>query len=245
MAGPGEIDEAEREFELEIPSPEVTGERTALAATTLRDLYNGMVEESGAGTSAGQRSFFADRRDQELAARQFGDLVHGLCELQLAGMPIDWDGHPYRLVEDPDLLTAHEIRRAEEHVAAGVDAVESLEGDIDVTATADELQVRLELEHGEIVGDIDHLTITEDRYYVTDYKTDSLTGRDVDDRAEHYWPQLMVYACALQRAAPKEAVVLRLIFTEGGQRTMTVRQGELTEFEQEVERILLESRSDL
>ncbi len=246
VAGPGDMDEAELEFALDIPSPEVTGERTALAATTLRDLYNGMGDGSMDTAGGEQDPFFADLGQRELSASEFGDLVHGLCELQLSGVEIDWDEHPYRLVVDPDLLTADDIRRAKEHVAAGVDAVASLERELDVTSTADEIRVRWELEHGEVVGDIDHLTVTEDRYYVTDYKTDSLAGQDVDDLAEHYWAQLMVYACALQHAAPKEGVVLRLIFTEAGvRREKTPGQDELIVYEDEVDGMLEEPRVEI
>jgi ATP-dependent exoDNAse (exonuclease V) beta subunit len=60
--------------------------------------------------------------------------------------------------------------------------------------------------------------VTEDYYYVTDYKTDFLGQRSVDELAKHYWPQLRLHAFTLQQADPKDEVVLQLVFTEGDER---------------------------
>lgn len=213
VPGPGATDEGELAYDLEIPSPDAYTEQTTMAVTAFRDLVNGVRDEAARVTS--NDAFFAGQFDQEsVSSQQFGTLVHRLCELQLSGVAIDWDDDPYRLVPDPDQLTPTDIDQAQTHVDVGVNNVEALERDLDVVVTADELQVTLELDAGEIVGDIDHLTVTDDRYYVTDYKTDSLAGRDIEDLAVQYRPQLQVYACALQQADPKQEVVVRLVFTE-------------------------------
>lgn len=141
--------------------------------------------------------------------------MHRLCEPALNGVDIDWEEHASRVVEHPDRLTRADIDRAREHVGTGVRRVRDFESEIDVLASYDEFQVTLELDAGRIVGEIVHLTVTDDRYYLTDYKTDSLGERTVDELAEHYWPQLRVYACSLQQAVSKDEVVLQLVFTEG------------------------------
>ena len=213
VSGPGVSENNESASHIEIPAPEHRAERTAISATVLRDLMNEARENSPAVGERSEPSFAEQFENDGLSSNEFGDLVHRLCELQLSGVEIDWDVHPRRVVANPDVLDAETIAKARIHVKAGVDAVESLECGLTVHATAEELPVRLTLPAGEVTGDIDHLTVTEDRYYVTDYKTDSLENRDLETKAAGYWPQLAVYACALQQAAPKEEVVLRLAFT--------------------------------
>ncbi|WP_440009055.1 PD-(D/E)XK nuclease family protein [Halomicrococcus sp. SG-WS-1] len=77
------------------------------------------------------------------------------------------------------------------------------------------------------------------RRNLIDYKTDSLANRDVDELAEHYWPQLRVYACALQQANPKAEVMLRLVFTDGNEiHTEFLRNGDVSHYRAKYEEIL-------
>ena len=256
-SGPGGRADDEPAHTIEIPSPDPTPTKTTLSATAFREL----VAERTAGKDRAELSEQADSSEWEarpeeriedrepffrtaepddgLEASAFGTVVHRLCELSLSGVEIDWDVHPYCVVDEPERLTASDIERAREHVQAGVRRVEELEDGLDVVATYDELKVTLALESGRIVGDVDHLTVTEDRYVISDYKTDSLEGRDVDALAEHYWPQLRVYACALQQADLKSEVVLRLVFTDADSvRIERLRDHESNHYRSEIERIL-------
>lgn len=241
VAGPGEREDADVAYDIEIPEPEKSPEKRAMAATAFRDLVaKPVVEVEVAGDV--ERPFFADlSTTQELSGTEFGDLVHRLCELQLSGVSIDWEETPHRVVDNPERLTTELLEDVRTHVEAGVAAVETLERDLDVIATANERQVILEVDKGEVVGDIDHLTQTPTRYYITDYKTDSVTGSELDTLAEEYWIQLKVYACALQQAEAKEEVVARLVFTsESEVRTKRFTSNELDEYIQEVDRVLEE-----
>ena len=148
-----------------------------------------------------------------LTSTQFGTAVHRLCELSLTGSTIDWTITPGQIVEDPDGLSPMVIEDLRNQVQYGVSDVQQLETGLPVRSTYDEYQVRLELPTGQVVGDIDHLTVTDDCYYVSDYKTDSLRNRDIEAVAEHYFTQLRVYACALSQADSTRDCVLRLIFT--------------------------------
>ncbi|MDL5363885.1 PD-(D/E)XK nuclease family protein, partial [Halalkalicoccus sp. NIPERK01] len=126
---------------------------------------------------------------------------------------IDWSTTPTQIVDTPDRLSPTVIEDLQTQVQYGVSDIEQLEATLPVEATYDEYQVRLELPTGQVVGDIDHLTVTDDCYYISDYKTDTLRGRDLETVAEHYFAQLFVYACALSQADSTRDCVLRLIFT--------------------------------
>jgi ATP-dependent helicase/nuclease subunit A len=127
-------------------------------------------------------------------------------------------------VDDPSRLTSGVVEDLQDQVQYGVKNVQQLEAELPVQATYDEYQVRLDLATGQIVGDIDHLTVTDDCYYISDYKTDTLRDRDIEVVAEHYFTQLRVYACALSQADSTRDCVLRLVFTNAG----TTREEKLT-----------------
>lgn len=58
--------------------------------------------------------------------------MHRLCELSLSGVEIDWDVHPYRVVDKPERLMPAEVERAREHVRIGVRRVKELEEGLDL-----------------------------------------------------------------------------------------------------------------
>ncbi len=115
------------------------------------------------------------------------------------------------------MISEDEIRRITEHTTRGIDALRAIERDLTVEATHDELSVTLRLDSGRVVGDIDHLTVTPNAFYVTDYKTNDLSSQSIEDLADHYWPQLRSYACALYQHDPSREVVLTLVFTAEGE----------------------------
>ena len=229
VAGPGAEVKNGQDHNIEVPFPSLSLSKIDMSATDFRDLVaeNEGGDEGNYGPTTGNVDTFLDTLEQGtgLGSQEFGTVVHRLCELSLTGVDVDWDIHPSRIVDDPICLTSEEVTRIREHVDVGVHSVQELEQRLDIKGTHDEVQVALNLSTGRIVGNIDHLTVTDNRYYVTDYKTDSLVGRNIDELAGHYWPQLRVYACALQQASPKVEVVLRLVFTENNRvRTETCRK---------------------
>jgi ATP-dependent helicase/nuclease subunit A len=219
-AGPGDAAALDLDAHVELPDDPAVETRERLSATEFRTRQH-EADRKGAGGGPDSQdrpessvaSMLPERTAGELSATDFGTLVHKLCELELSGAGVDWDETPRLLVDDPASVPESEFERARDHALVGINHVRELEADLDVVATYDELPVTLELSDRQISGEIDHLTVTPDRYYVTDYKTDDLSGTDAETEAKKYWPQLQVYACALQQAHEKAEVVLRLAFT--------------------------------
>lgn len=241
--GPGASTGGSEAFDLEIPSPDPQTRKRLVSATDLQGArFDGEAEpqkDQTPGSSDEGEFFGGPYTHAEIEPTEFGTLVHRLCELAVSGVEIDWNEHPRRLVGNPDRLTGTDIERARDHTEAAVARIDELVKSLEVLATYDELRVRLSLENAEVVGDIDHLCVTEEAYYVTDYKTDSLAGYDPDTLAEAYWPQLQVYACALQQASPRQKIGLRLVFTETNQLlTRSLDQSEIAEARNELERYL-------
>ncbi|MFC7009378.1 PD-(D/E)XK nuclease family protein [Halalkalicoccus salilacus] len=182
---------------------------------------------------------------EELAPTQFGTAVHRLCELSLVGSTIDWSITPAQIVDTPGRLSPTVIEDLQNQVQYGVSDIQQLEAKLPVQTTYDEYQVRLELPTGQIVGDIDHLTVTDDCYYISDYKTDTLRDRDLETVAEHYFVQLYVYACALSQADSTRDCVLRLIFTTAETtEEKTVSSDEINEWRERLTRVLAQDSAN-
>ena len=216
VAGPAESATTERACDIELPEPPESTAGVALSATAVRDLVSDYSshDESQTETEIEHSSFLDEPTSTEgLAPTQFGTAVHRLCELSLVGSTIDWSTTSAQIVDTPDRLSPTVIEDLQNQVQYGVSDIQQLEAKLPVQTTYDEYQVCLELPTGQIVGDIDHLTVTDDCYYISDYKTDTLRDRDLETVAEHYFVQLYVYACALSQADSTRDYILRLIFT--------------------------------
>ncbi len=76
------------------------------------------------------------------------------------------------------------------------------------------------LTEGIAEGRIDMLFIEDDELVIVDFKTDNVSGAEIDRRTEHYRPQALVYAWAAHRATgmPVREVVL-LFATPGAERS--------------------------
>lgn len=222
VAGPAESATTEQACDIELPAPSESTTGVALSATAVRDIVSdysrsGESETDADSTPTGHDSFLDELAPSEgLSSTQFGTAIHRLCELSLAGSTIDWTTTPTQIVDNQNGLSPTVIEDLQNHVQYGVSNIQQLEAKLPVQATYDEYQVRLDLPTGQIVGDIDHLTVTDDCYYISDYKTDTLRDRDIDAVAEHYFTQLCVYACALSQDASSRNCVLRLVFTDAG-----------------------------
>ncbi|WP_409348366.1 3'-5' exonuclease [Natronorarus salvus] len=219
VSGPVESATTDRAFDIELPEPSESPVGVALSATVVRDLVSDYpahkkLQTDTEPTSTEQGSFLEDLVSSEgLTSTQFGTAVHRLCELPLTSSTIDWSTTPGQIVGDPEGFSPMVIEDLRNQVQYAVSDVQQFETGLTVRTTYNEYQVRLELTTGQVVGDIDHLTVTDDCYYISDYKTDSLRNRDIEAVAEHYFTQLRLYACALSQANSTRDCVLRLIFT--------------------------------
>ena len=102
-----------------------------------------------------------------------------------------------------------------------IEYVQALHDELEPEATYDEFEAVLDLTDVTMQGNIDHLVVTHDAYYLVDYKTDrhDPTTYDsveafVEERRRHHEPQIRAYAAALQEADPSREVHARLFFTD-------------------------------
>lgn len=248
VAGPAESASTERACDIELPEPPESSAGVALSATAVRDLVSDYTshDESRTETEPEHSAFLTESSSKEgLAPTQFGTAVHRLCELSLAGSTIDWSAAPTQIVDTPDKLSPTVLKDLQNQVQYGVSDIEQLEATLPVEATYDEYQVRLELPSGQVVGDIDHLTVTDDCYYISDYKTDTLGDRDLETVAEHYFTQLYVYACALAQADSTRDCILRLIFTNAETTAeRAVSEEDISEWRERFTRALTQESAD-
>lgn len=208
--GPGTTKTDREPPRLDVGPPPAVPARTAVSASEFRSLLDDGT--SGAGHDTPVFEWRSD--DSGLASNEFGTLVHRLCELALAGVAVEDADTVRSLIDRPSLPTVADIEAAIDHARRGIDAVDALLGSVDASATYQELPVTLTLDTGAIAGTIDHLTVTPERYVITDFKTDDMTDRTPEAHAEGYWPQLAAYACALQAGEPRPRVTCRLVFTD-------------------------------
>ena len=113
-------------------------------------------------------------------------------------------------------VTADELEQIHRHAIDAIDYVTKLQSSQAVSTTYDELSVTAELDEYHIVGDIDHLTVTPETYFVTDYKTNQTRWQSPQELAEHYRPQMLCYALALHQHDPERDVHAALRFTDAG-----------------------------
>ncbi|MFC7079429.1 PD-(D/E)XK nuclease family protein [Halorussus caseinilyticus] len=108
----------------------------------------------------------------------------------------------------------------------------------DPNTVHEEVSVVARFDAGRVVGEIDLLLVTDERFVVLDYKTDETSTRSVDDLAEKHWPQLEVYAAALAQSDPNRTVETVLYFTAAD----TERRQEFDAFDLEDLQTDLETR---
>lgn len=160
------------------------------------------------------------------SADVFGQAVHRLCEVRPPRN--GWEQFINQVAAEkhqpgetaratavpsaalPDIETAAE---------RAVEFVDELHDRVGPQASYDEFPVTLTRGQAELQGFIDHLVVTEESYYIIDYKTDrksddETVGAFLDRRATHHEPQVKAYAAALQEADPARTTEARLFFTD-------------------------------
>ena len=193
--------------EISIPSPPERDTGVRVTATTL---VNEVAEHSGDG-----HTYAAGEESPGLSPTTFGTVVHRLNELR---PPRDeWESFVERVSqmagEEP---TADDIHAAIDHAEDAIRFVDDLEASVTVEAVHDEYSVMARLEGSRIVGDIDRLLVTPDRYHIIDYKTNDLSATTSRNLAAHYRPQMLSYALALFQHDPSRRVRASLRFTDAG-----------------------------
>lgn len=166
-----------------------------------------------------------------------GDVVHKALEL---GVDPEDDSAITRLAEqfavehdvDTDRVYGEDIAEMQRHLRAALDYLEGIDGH-----PVEEKSVRATLESGEVYGDIDHLSVTDDEYHIVDYKTDAITDLEaLDEKADLYEWQMKAYVVALHQTAPERSVRATLLFTEAGKpRTFEWEPDELADLQVELE----------
>ncbi|MFC7212567.1 UvrD-helicase domain-containing protein [Saliphagus sp. GCM10025334] len=145
----------------------------------------------------------------------FGTVVHRLAELRPP--QDDWQAFTDRvsaIAGDEPTQADHEAIL--EHATDAISFVEDLEAAVELEAAYDEYAVTARLDEHKIVGDIDRLLVTPDRYHIVDYKTNDLSSTSTSELATHYRPQLLSYALALMQHDPDREVRASLRFTDAG-----------------------------
>ena len=187
------------------------------------------TEETERETSDEHRGGKADAESGEsewASAAVFGQAVHRLCEVRPPRN--EWEqfinqvaagkhqpGETARATAVPSAALP-DIETAAERA---VEFVDELHDRVGPQASYDEFSVTLTRGQAELQGFIDHLVVTEESYYIIDYKTDrksddETVGAFLDRRAKHHKPQVKAYAAALQEADPTRTTEARLFFTD-------------------------------
>lgn len=172
-----------------------------------------------------------------LDANERGTVVHELLDRR---PPRDeWPAVAHRRATGLGDPTDDDIETILEHADRGLATRDRLLERVDATSVHTELPVTARFNAGRVVGEIDLLVVTDDRYVVLDYKTDATDGATVEGLATTHWPQLRVYAAALAERDDERAVALWLCFTDVDDVDDRVRTQELDVFE------LMDCRDDI
>jgi ATP-dependent exoDNAse (exonuclease V) beta subunit len=122
-----------------------------------------------------------------------------------------------RLIDKSDALSEAAIEEVVKQTEIGLKAVDQLEAEAEILSRHAELTVTLDLNAATIVGDIDHLSVTDDGYLITDFKTSTVDEETIAERTEHYYLQLLAYAGALvQSDSQAEQVKIAVVYTDAG-----------------------------
>jgi ATP-dependent helicase/nuclease subunit A len=190
--------------EVDISQPPVETTATIFAEAVAPDSTT-TVE----GEVAGDTDSYPDR--EGLAENHVGTVVHELLEHRPPRE--DWRTVANRRASGLGDPTREDLDQIVEYAERGLSAREALVESYDPNAVHEEVSVVARFDAGRVVGEIDLLLVTDERFVVLDYKTDETNTRSVDDLAEKHWPQLEVYAAALAQSDPNRTVEAVLHFT--------------------------------
>lgn len=196
---------------VEVSPVDVGAPPVATTATTYGKSAAPEVDRRGSDERDGSAGIPTDR-SHGLDANERGTVVHELLERR---PPRDeWRAIARRRASGLGDPTDADIDAICEHAARGLATREAIVERVEPDGVYEELSVTARVDGGRVVGEIDVLLVTDDRYVVLDYKTDTTAGVDVDELAATHWPQLRVYAAALAERDDDRTVELCLCFTD-------------------------------
>ena len=168
----------------------------------------------------------------------FGTIVHRLCELRPPEHK--WKTYARSVARrNGEQLTDADYAKLREHTQRAIAFVDDYEADLDITSRHDELGVVATFDNARLIGEIDHLAITDCAYHIIDYKTNDLSDQRLKDLQQSYRPQLQAYAVALHQNDPSKSVRASLYFTDGEcAYTVTFEPPELEELADQIMREL-------
>ncbi|WP_423743111.1 UvrD-helicase domain-containing protein (plasmid) [Haladaptatus sp. SPP-AMP-3] len=191
--------------EADISQPPVETTATTFAETVAPDPTSTIEGDVVADTNA-------DPDEEGLAENHVGTVVHELLEHRPPRE--DWRAVANRRASGLGDPTTEDLDLIVEYAERGLSTREALVKSYDPNTIHEEVSVIARFDAGRVVGEIDLLLVTDERFVVLDYKTDETSTRSVDDLAEKHWPQLEVYAVALAQSDPNRTVETVLYFTD-------------------------------
>ena len=174
----------------------------------------------------GERAGTESGESEWASADVFGQAVHRLCEVRPPRN--EWEqlinqvaAEKHRPGETATTTAVPSAALPDIETAAerAVEFVDELHDSVGPRATYDEFPVTLTRGQAELQGFIDHFVVTEESYYIIDYKTDRKSDDEtvdafLDRRATHHEPQIKAYAAAVQEADPARIIKAALFFTD-------------------------------
>lgn len=193
---------------IDVPGIEYRSPQVTVTASGYADLA---ADDGDDHASAAERDYDQDRGD-DLHRGTLGTIVHRIAERRP-----DRDHWPEfaRNVarRENETLANADLERILRDATRAIEFVDDHEAGLKDPTSYDELSVTARFDGVQVVGDIDHLVVTDEAYHVLDYKTNAVDTTGIDALADYYWPQLEAYATALNQSDPNREVHLVLYFT--------------------------------
>lgn len=103
-----------------------------------------------------------------------------------------------------------------------------------------ELEIYVKQEDYYLYGIIDKFTDTDDRYIITDYKTDKITAGSAAEKAERYFPQLKFYAVLANKFRGVKKTEVKLVFLKAPELSFNriIEPDEIARFSEEITGII-------
>ncbi|MGM0718203.1 MAG: UvrD-helicase domain-containing protein, partial [Halobacteriota archaeon] len=198
----------ESSLSIDVPSIERRSPRTTVTASGYADL---VASDGDDHASAGERDYDQDG-DDDLHRGTLGTIVHRVAERRPDREY--WPEFARNVAtRENETLADADLERILRDAARAIEFVDDYEAGLENPTSYDELSVTARFDGVQVIGDIDHLVVTDEAYHVLDYKTNAIETMGVDALADYYWPQLKAYAAALHQSDPNREVHLVLYFT--------------------------------
>jgi ATP-dependent helicase/nuclease subunit A len=200
---------------IEIPENSTTVSERRVSATQLVEAaseHSSAPDASDGGESASSNPD-SKNSDSDLSRNEFGTVVHRILEFDRPQS--EWSALARRIAAINGFdITEETVEEVVKHAADAKEFLDTEAAAYGDSETYEELYVSVDVGDFRIVGDIDHLRVTPEAFIITDYKTNRLGGRTIEDLAEHYRPQMMSYTLALLEHDPDREIIVNLRFTD-------------------------------